>query len=163
MRKRSLALAVGLLCCGALHGADAEDLIQIYRDALANDPIYASARANWAATQEVLPQARAGLLPLVSLLGIANQQDFHENLHSDPTTPFVQRFPTYSYTVSASQPLYRAQNWISYDQAKQRPERAPRHAGVSPQPARGHALSSSLVVTSPQPVTQRSQRAVCGA
>src|SRR5438552_14170427 len=118
MRKRSLALAVGLLCCGALHGADAEDLIQIYRDALANDPIYASARANWAATQEVLPQARAGLLPLVSLLGIANQQDFHENLHSDPTTPFVQRFPTYSYTVSASQPLYRAQNWISYEQAK---------------------------------------------
>ena len=124
MRKRSLALAVGLLCCGALHGADAEDLIQIYRDALANDPIYASARANWAATQEVLPQARAGLLPLVSLLGIANQQDFHENLHSDPTTPFVQRFPTYSYTVSASQPLYRAQNWISYDQAKQQVSQA---------------------------------------
>src|SRR5438552_448629 len=124
MRKRSLALAVGLLCCGALHGADAEDLIQIYRDALANDPIYASARANWAATQEVLPQARAGLLPLVSLLGIANQQDFHENLHSDPTTPFVQRFPTYSYTVSASQPLYRVQNWISYDQAKQQVSQA---------------------------------------
>ena len=124
MRKRSLALAVGLLCCGALHGADAEDLIQIYRDALANDPTYASARANWAATQEVLPQARAGLLPLVSLLGIANQQDFHENLHSDPTTPFVQRFPTYSYTVSASQPLYRAQNWISYDQAKQQVSQA---------------------------------------
>ena len=124
MRKRSQALAVGLLCCGALHGADAEDLIQIYRDALANDPTYASARANWAATQEVLPQARAGLLPLVSLLGIANQQDFHENLHSDPTTPFVQRFPTYSYTVSASQPLYRAQNWISYDQAKQQVSQA---------------------------------------
>src|SRR4029077_6034511 len=28
-------------------------------------------------------------------------------------------FPQYSYTVSASQPLFRMQNWISFDQAKQ--------------------------------------------
>jgi len=122
MQKRLLAVAV--LCCVSVDGAFGEDLLQIYRDALANDPTYAAARANWAATQEALPQARAGLLPVLSLLGLANQQDFKENLHSDPALNFVQRFPTYSYTVSASQPLYRAQNWISYDQAKQQVSQA---------------------------------------
>jgi len=122
MQKRLLAVAV--LCCVSVDGAFGEDLLQIYRDALANDPTYAAARANWAATQEALPQARAGLLPVLSLIGLANQQDFKENLHSDPALNFVQRFPTYSYTVSASQPLYRAQNWISYDQAKQQVSQA---------------------------------------
>jgi outer membrane protein len=122
MQKRLLAVAA--LCCVSVDGAFGEDLMQIYRDALANDPTYAAARANWAATQEALPQARAGLLPVLSLLGLANQQDFKENLHSDPALNFVQRFPTYSYTVSASQPLYRAQNWISYDQAKQQVSQA---------------------------------------
>jgi len=122
MRKRLLAVA--LLCFASVDAAFGEDLMQIYQDALANDPTYAAARANWAATQEALPQARAGLLPVLSLLGIANQQDFKENLHSDPALSFVQRFPTYSYTVSASQPLYRAQNWISYDQAKQQVSQA---------------------------------------
>ena len=122
MQKRLLAVA--LLCFASVDGAFGEDLMQIYRDALANDPTYAAARANWAATQEALPQARAGLLPVLSLLGNANQQDFKENLHSDPALNFVQRFPTYSYTVSASQPLYRAQNWISYDQAKQQVSQA---------------------------------------
>jgi len=124
MHKRLLGLAMAALCWGALDGASAEDLMQIYRDALVNDPTYAAARATWAATQEALPQARAGLLPVLSLLGNANYQDFHENLRSDPSLTFAQRFPVYSYTVSASQPLYRAQNWISFDQAKQQVSQA---------------------------------------
>jgi outer membrane protein len=124
MHKRLLGLAAAALCCGALGSANAEDLLQIYREALANDPTYAAARATWAASQQALPQARAGLLPVLSLLGNANHQDFRENLHSDPALTFIQRFPTYSYTVSASQPLYRAQNWISFDQAKQQVSQA---------------------------------------
>jgi outer membrane protein len=99
--------------------AAAEDLVQIYRDALVGDPTLAAARATYNATQEVLPQARSGLLPVLSVLGNANKQDFRENLHSDPSTTFTQRFPQYFYTLSASQPLFRMQNWISFDQAKQ--------------------------------------------
>jgi outer membrane protein len=124
MHKRVLGLAVAALCCSALNSAIAEDLLQIYGDALANDPTYAAARATWAATVETLPQARAGLLPVLSLLGIANYQDFHENLRTDPSTTFVQRFPNYNYTVSASQPLYRPQNWLSFQEAKQQVSQA---------------------------------------
>ena len=49
----------------------------------------------------------------------ASEFEFYEKLHSDPTASFRQRFPQYAYTVSASQPLYRRQNTIAVDQAKQ--------------------------------------------
>jgi outer membrane protein len=112
-----LPLAFGL--AGMAGTAAGEDLIQIYREALANDPVLASARATWTATQEAVPQARAGLLPNVILSGSANAQDFVDNLHTDPTTRFHQRFGQIGYTFSASQPLYRAQNRIALEQAKQ--------------------------------------------
>jgi outer membrane protein len=118
MLKRALAIMLGAAACAALPAAG-EDLIQIYRDAVANDPTLASARANWTATQEVVPQALANLLPAVNLAGAANTQNFSETLHTDPRLTFSARFPQYNYTVSATQPLYRKQNLVAYDQAKQ--------------------------------------------
>ena len=119
MKRRLLAFALPLALglAGVAGSAAGDDLVQIYRDALTSDPTLAAARATWAATQQVLPQARAGLLPVVSLLGTANEQDFNDILHTDPSAKFHQRFGSAGYTVSASQPLYRLQNWISLDQA----------------------------------------------
>src|SRR3954467_15565916 len=121
MKQRLLPIALSLVLgvAGMAGHAAAEDLVQIYREALVRDPTLASARATYAATQEVLPQARSGLLPVFSLLGVANRQNFKETLNSDPSVAFTQQFPLYGYTVSASQPLYRRQNWISFDQAKE--------------------------------------------
>ena len=119
MLKRALAIILGGAACAALPAAG-EDLVQIYRDAVANDPVLASARATWQATQEAVPQARAGLLPAVTLQGNANRQNFYERLHNvDPGFSFSTQFPQYDYTVSATQPLYRKQNLVAYDQAKQ--------------------------------------------
>jgi outer membrane protein len=119
MLKRTLTILIAAAMSASLSGAAAEDLIQIYRDALASDPVLASARATWGATQELVPQARAGLLPAVNLAANASEQDFNEKLRSDPTITFRERFPSYGYTVSASQPLYRPQNSISLNQARQ--------------------------------------------
>ena len=119
MVKRLLAIALGAACSGALSPAAAEDLLQIYRDALASDPVLASARASWSATQENVPQARAGLLPSVGLAANATEEDFYEKIHVDPAQKVRERFPQLAYTVSASQPLYRAQNSIALSQAKQ--------------------------------------------
>ena len=66
---RRTCAALALACLAAT--AHADDLLGIYRQAVASDPVLASARANWSATQEVVPQARANLLPLVSLGGSA--------------------------------------------------------------------------------------------
>jgi outer membrane protein len=119
MLKRTLAIALGAAMGAFLPAAAAEDLVQIYRDALANDPTLASARATWLVTQENVPQARANLLPSVTLQGNANYTDFRERLHTDPSVSFAQNYPQYQYTVSASQPLYRKQNLVALDQARQ--------------------------------------------
>ena len=119
MLKRTLVFVLGAAMGAVLPSAAAEDLLQIYRDALANDPTLASARANWLAIQEAVPQARAGLLPSVTLVANANRQNFYEKLHTDPSVSVTENFPAYNYTVSASQPLYRKQNLVALDQAKQ--------------------------------------------
>jgi outer membrane protein len=120
MPRRALAMIMlAAVACTAPLAASGEDLLQVYHDALANDPTYAAARAAWLATQEVVPQARANLLPAVNLGGAANHEDFHARLHDDPSQTFNVSFPQYSYTVSASQPLFRKQNLVAYDEAKQ--------------------------------------------
>jgi len=124
MSKRLFVIALAATLVSVVGNARCEDLLQIYRDALTADPTLATARANWQATQENVPQARAGLLPSVILSALANEQDYNQTLHTDPTTKFAQRFPQAGYTVSAAQPLYRAQNLIGYDQAKQQASQA---------------------------------------
>jgi outer membrane protein len=119
MLRRTIRPALAALLAAAIGTASAEDLLQIYRDAVANDPTLGSARASWEATQEVVPQARAGLLPSVTLQGNANGEHFHERLHTDPALSVTQNFPVANYTVSAAQPLYRRQNLVALEQAKQ--------------------------------------------
>ena len=58
----ALALAVAL----AAPAAWSVDLLALYRDARTSDPVYQSARAQYEATIERLPQARAGYLPVVA-------------------------------------------------------------------------------------------------
>src|SRR5215468_1886831 len=120
MLKHALAITLGTAMASVVPSASAEDLMQIYRDAVANDPTLASARATWQATQEAGPQALANLLPAVTLVGNANRQNFYERLHNvDTGLSFSTNFPQYNYTVSATQPLFRKQNLVAYDQAKQ--------------------------------------------
>jgi len=56
-----LTCALAFALPGAAHCAD---LLEVYRQARTSDAVYAAARATWAAAQERIPQARAGLLPL---------------------------------------------------------------------------------------------------
>jgi outer membrane protein len=89
----------------------AADLVDVYHDALARDPVYASARATYEAGKEALPQARAGVLP--SLLLSANA---YQNQRDAEGSPRVD-YKTSSYTLSLTQPLFRMQNFIAVSQA----------------------------------------------
>ena len=93
--------------------------MQIYREALANDPGIAAAKAQWLATQERVPIALAGLLPSASLDGGVNANTYDATIKSDPPTDINRTFNQYNATVSASQPLFRWQNKIAYDQSKE--------------------------------------------
>ena len=101
-----------------------EDLMQVYREAQRNDPALAAARANWEATQERVPQARAGLLPNVSLTASTNANYFGTNVDSDPRVRVNRGFGLGGLAVSASQPLYRYANEVAYSQAVQQVEQA---------------------------------------
>jgi outer membrane protein len=125
MKRRTLVLALSASLGLALAGpAAAEDLVQIYREAQQNDPAIAAARANWNATQERLPQARAGLLPNVGLSASANVNDGRVSVNTDPRSVTANTFNNYGYTVSATQPIFRYQNLVAYDQAKTQVEQA---------------------------------------
>jgi outer membrane protein len=102
----------------------AEDLMQVYREAQQNDPAIAAARANWEATQERVPQARAGLLPNVALSASANANYFGTNLDSNPHVGINRNFGLGGLTVSASQPLYRYANSVAYSQAVEQVQQA---------------------------------------
>lgn len=110
--------------------AQAADLIQVYQQALANDAVYASARASLAVGRERVPQGRAGLLPTVGLSGAYTRNDasfspFNEGALitlPDGTTGVVGSnlsiVNSNQYTLALSQPLFRWDRWQTYEQSK---------------------------------------------
>lgn len=116
MKLRLLVLALGFASAPL---ALAEDLLQIYREAQKQDAAVAAARATWQATQEKLVQGRSGLLPNVGLSGNLTQTNFDSRLKSDPPLDTGRSYHSQGLTLSATQPLYRMQNFVAYDQAKQ--------------------------------------------
>ncbi|HTH45208.1 MAG TPA: TolC family outer membrane protein [Oxalicibacterium sp.] len=90
--------------------AQATDLLQVYHQALANDSVYTSARANLSAGQEASVQGRAGLLPAIALSGATQRNSNNGNNYNDATSN--------SYTLSLSQPLFDVAAWQNYEQSK---------------------------------------------
>jgi outer membrane protein len=111
MKFRRIAPALALLA--ALGPARAADLLTVYRDSQVSDPVYQSARAQYMATIEKLPQARAGYLPL-----IAGSVSMFRN-HGDREGLPDRDFTTKTYAITLAQPIFRMQNWIAITQAQQ--------------------------------------------
>ena len=95
--------------------AHALDLMQVYREALANDAPFASARAQLTAGQERSTQGRAGLLPTIGIGGSYNRSDLEATSAGLATN---RDFTSRGYTISLSQPLFRLANWEQYQQGK---------------------------------------------
>jgi outer membrane protein len=120
---KRLAAALALACAAALAPVHAEDLLGVYHDALTSDPVYQAARAQYQAAIEVLPQARAGYLPLLS----GSASAFHNDVEFQNGPSLT--YNTTTYAVTLSQPVFRLQNWIAIGQAKQQVLQA--EAGLS--------------------------------
>jgi outer membrane protein len=95
----------------------AADLMQVYREAQQNDQNFAGAQATLEAGREKMPQGRAGLLPSLTLSG---NTVWNQNEISTPggTTLAKPNFNSNGYQATLSQPLFRWQNWVTYDQSK---------------------------------------------
>jgi outer membrane protein len=99
--------------------AAAEDLFQVYRDAQRYDAAYSSARQSLEAGREKLPQGRAFILPTLNLTGSATRTRFDVETNDPALSPAFNRTTnTTSYTLTLTQPLYRPQNWLQYEQGE---------------------------------------------
>ncbi|MHB0925680.1 MAG: TolC family outer membrane protein [Gallionellaceae bacterium] len=115
MKLKPLLLATLL---GASSGVQAADLLETFRAAQANDPVFAAARATMQAGQEKLPQGRSLLLPSISLNANStfNDQTVRSQGAFPPSGNF--RYNNHGYGVNLTQPLFRQQNWLSYTEAE---------------------------------------------
>ena len=114
IRRTALALAACLP-----FAAGAENLTQVYQDARGYDAQYAAARQTMQAGLESETQGRALLLPSLNLTANATEQRLDSESDSTLLAPSFQReLNSYSYTLTFTQPLYRRQNWLQYDQGQ---------------------------------------------
>ena len=121
-RARELVCALALFSAtGAAYSAD---LLEVFRQAQLADTTYAAARATWAAAQERIPQGRAGLLPLASLSASAQYNDRSTRFRDSTVPRSSSDFGSTGISLSVTQPVYRRQNTIVYEQAFTQVEQA---------------------------------------
>ncbi|WP_338489337.1 TolC family outer membrane protein [Pseudomonas trivialis] len=117
LRKLSLALAVSCATNGWVWAAEAPlsvntDLVSVYQEAVDNNADLAAARAQYGAQKEVVPQARAGLLPNLS----AGADSNNVRTQLDQPAATVNR-DAHSWRATLSQPLFRADRWFQLQAA----------------------------------------------
>jgi outer membrane protein len=118
--KRVLPLMIAgcLPAVGFVELAHGADLMAVYRDALAYDAQYASARAALEAGREKLPQGRAGLLPTAGLSSNTTWNRQATTLRVPQAATTSTQYNSNGWSVSLSQPLFRWQNWVAYTQSE---------------------------------------------
>ena len=129
MQKPLIAALIASACLSL--NARAADLIQVYQQALANDAVYASARASLAAGREKVPQGRASLLPTVGVTGSYARNNTEFSPYNEGVTLVnpLTGAPTVVgsnngtananlVTLSLVQPLFRWDRWETYEQSK---------------------------------------------
>ena len=124
LRRLSLALAVAAASNGMAWAEQAPlstktDLVTVYQEAAANNADLAAARADYQARSEVVPQARAGLLP--NLSAGANLSDTRTQIDSPANTSSRSGLV---YQANLSQPLFRADRWFQLQAAQAADEQA---------------------------------------
>lgn len=100
----------------------AANLMDIYHEALTQDARYRSARAVFQAAQEKLPQGRAGFLPNITLTGTRTVQQVDADrivvgggaVINPPEVTINNR----GVILTATQPIFRMENIVIYQQSK---------------------------------------------
>jgi outer membrane protein len=113
---QELRFALPLIVALGAAPARAADLLQIYRDALANDSAYASARATRDAGLESLPQGLAQVLPTVNATAFTQYNDIDISFRSAAPVSHRQGNSN-GFAVTLTQPLFNWQNIQVYKEA----------------------------------------------
>lgn len=112
--QRLLLLLTLALAASTSHAAD---LLEVFNSALDNDPDYAAAIAARNAALEAEPQARANFLPQIGVLADADQV-FRDSRNSVGFNSGSEYYSSWQYALSASQSVFRKENFTLLKQAK---------------------------------------------
>ena len=106
------SLLCAQICLAALlmaPPATAIDIADAYNDARKNDPVLSGAKAGFEAQKQLVPQARAGLLPKLTIGGTTSR-----NKRSFPVPPVMDqdpRSPTFGQLVEIPSQVYNDHGW----------------------------------------------------
>ena len=126
---------LGVLLLISCLSVNAADLSNIYDRAVQNDPQLGAAKALYLSRREVVNQARAGILPFVSVGGSTSDERRRiplpqTALDTDPTSPtfgsFIvvpgirptDRFNNHVWQAVLTQPIIRMDRWYQFQQSK---------------------------------------------
>lgn len=116
-----LMLACGPLRAAAQQPAGTQNLIDIYHQALSQDPAWASARSANLAAQEKLEQGKALYRPTVTFNTNASESETNVKYLGQGTVfrnEGRERFNTFAYGLNVSQPIFRKDNLLQYAQSR---------------------------------------------
>jgi outer membrane protein len=115
---RTLLITLACTICAGLPAHAAEDMLDVYDAGLRNDPRFHAARYDYQAALQRVPQARAELLPQISM--DARQSRTDQNILEREQPAFGigrSRFTTRTWQFQASQPLFRYASWVQLEQS----------------------------------------------
>lgn len=121
MKRTLLSLMIGM---GITSSALADDLLQVYQQALANDPLVNQAKAQRDAAYEGISISRANLLPQISgsvgyTVGSSERTDFAQNDDGTLAINIIDSdTETLSYGLNLDMSLYDHANWVGLDRAE---------------------------------------------
>jgi outer membrane protein len=108
MNKKIIASS---LLAFSIHSS-ADSLLDIYNDALENDPQYRSAEFSYLSGKEIKVQGRAALLPSISISAQTNWNEYYQNGN------LQNQYNNFSTSARLTQPLIRLDTWFKYRQSK---------------------------------------------
>ena len=90
----------------------AENLLDIYNEALENDPTFKAAEYSYLADKEIIVQGRAALLPSITLSGSTYWNEYYQD------DVLQQEYNSFSKSARVSQPLFRLDTWFNFKRSK---------------------------------------------
>jgi outer membrane protein len=103
-------LVISLLALSINSAGDS--LLDIYNDALENDPQYRSAKFSYLSGKEIKVQGRAALLPSITISAQTNWNEYYQNGN------LQNQYNNFSTSARLTQPLLRLDTWFKYRQSE---------------------------------------------
>jgi len=89
-----------------------ESILEIYEEALENDPTFKAAEYSYLSDKQIVVQGRAALFPSITLSGSTNWNEYYQN------DELQQEYNSFSKSARLSQPLFRLDSWFNFKRSK---------------------------------------------